>query len=89
MGHFLILAAVIGAAWLVNKKGEDTEDSLFKLGNRLRTLEDDIQELKQSVRSLESKLDAGQAKKSSAEPTTAKKSSGKKPTAKKKAAKKS
>lgn len=47
--HLLILAGIVFVAILVNQKGEANEDSLFKLGNRLRNLEDRIEDLERKI----------------------------------------
>ncbi len=47
--HLISFLAIVGVAYLVNQKGEANEDSLFKLGNRLRQLEDRLEELQKSV----------------------------------------
>lgn len=47
--HLISFLAIVGVAYLVNQKGEANEDSLFKLGNRLRQLEDRLEELQKNV----------------------------------------
>lgn len=49
--HLISFLAIVGVAYLVNQKGEANEDSLFKLGNRLRQLEDRLEELQKGLQS--------------------------------------
>ncbi len=69
--HLLTFFAVVGVAYLVNQKGEANEDSLFKLGNRLRQLEDRLEELQKTVHSAKAEAPAAPAPSASTSPAPA------------------
>ncbi len=59
--HLVLFGAIVGVAYLVNQKGEANEDSLFKLGNRLRQLEDRLEELQKAVQASAPKAEGSAA----------------------------